>query len=111
MHYLHLAARRGEPEADYAIAHDLFWDDERSRQNGGLAYVHARLARFGQVPQAFGLLGKAHEEGIGCKKNLVLAEKYYYEGGKKKDGWARARSDALRNQGIGVDGNERQYHR
>ncbi|KAH8585766.1 hypothetical protein B0O99DRAFT_696149 [Bisporella sp. PMI_857] len=109
-HYLHLASRRGLPEADYEIAYDLLWDDNRlTKQHDRLAYSHATRALLGGVPQAYGLMGKAYEDGIGCKKNLDLAEKYYYEGRKKGDDWARARSDALRNQGIGLDGNEFGY--
>jgi TPR repeat protein len=116
MHYLHLAARRGLPMADYEIARDLFsnCDKDRdgvSKQHERLAYAHATRALLGSVPLAFGLMGKAYEEGIGCEKDLTLAEKYYYEGGKKGDGLARERSDALRNQGIGVDGNEFGYVR
>ncbi|KAF2430875.1 hypothetical protein EJ08DRAFT_660546 [Tothia fuscella] len=118
MHYLHLAARRGQPEADYEIARNLFPSggiggdrDDASKQYDRLAYTHATRALFGGVSLAFGLLGRAHEEGIGCKKDLTLAEKYYYDGGKRGDDWARGRSDALRNQGVGLDGNELSYVR
>jgi TPR repeat protein len=116
MHYLHLAARRGLPEADYEIARDIFASCDRdrdgvSKQHERLAYAHATRALFGGVPLAFRLLGKAHEEGIGCKKDLRLAEKYYYDGGKRGDSSARERSDVLRNQGVGLDGNELSYVR
>lgn len=108
-HYLYLAARRGLPEADYEIARDLLFDSSKLFNHERLAYLHAQLALFGGVPQAFGLMGKAHEEGIGCKKDLELAEKYYYDGRKRGDEWAQARSDALLNEGIGLHGNEATY--
>jgi TPR repeat protein len=107
MHYIHLAARRGMSEANFEIAKDLFWTDgaRSSRVDNTLAYAYAERACFNGVPRAYGLLGKAHEEGIGCKKDLDLAEEYYRKGGKEGDGWARAMSDALQSQGYGVNGN------
>lgn len=111
-HYLHLAARRGIPRADYEIAHDLIFDSGGlATQYARTAYAHATRALIGGVPQAYGLMGKAHEEGIGCKQDKVLAEKYYFDGGTRGDSFARKRGDILRNQGIGVDGLEAGYIR
>jgi TPR repeat protein len=104
MHYMHLAARRCMPEADFEIARDLiFTQGARSSDlDDTLAYAHAERARFYGVPRAYGLLGKAHEEGIGCEKDLDLAEEYYREGGRKGDGWAGAMSEALQNRNYGI---------
>lgn len=105
MHYLHLAARRGLPEADYEIAHELLWKSgELSKQHQRLAYAHTARALLGNVALANGLMGKILEEGIGCKVNLVEAEEFYFRGRKEGDEWARSRSDYLLNQGVGVSG-------
>jgi TPR repeat protein len=107
MHYLHLSARRGVPEADYEIAHELLWKSgELTEQHKKLAYAHTARALLGDVPLANGLMGKILEEGIGCKKNLVEAEEFYFRGRKEGDDWARSRSDYLLNQGVGVNGVE-----
>jgi hypothetical protein len=42
-------------------------------------------------------MGKIHDEGIGTKKDFVKAEILNFGGRKKRDAWARKRSDELRN--------------
>lgn len=113
-HYLHLAARRGLAEADYEIARDIVMNtptNKLSKEHARLACVHASRALFDKVSLAYGIMGKIHEEGIGTKKDLVKAEKLYFEGGKKGDTWARKRSDELRNKGVGVSGVDAIYTR
>lgn len=82
-----------------------------SQEHARLAVAHASRALFDKVPLAYGIMGKIHEGGIGTKKNLVKAEKLYFEGGKKGDAWARKRSDELRNRGVGVSGADAIYKR
>lgn len=112
-HYLHLAARRGLPEADYEIARDMMLSNDAplSKEHQRLAYAHATRALCGKVPLAYGIMGKIYEEGVGIKKDLVQAEKLYFEGGKRGDAWAREKSQELRDKGFGVDGGEWGYKR
>ena len=103
MHYLHLAARRCLPQADFEIAHELlFKSGELSRQHQRLAYAHTARALLGGVPFANGLMGKVLEDGIGCTKNLKEAEEFYFRGRQEGDDWARTRSDYLLNQELGL---------
>lgn len=114
-HYLHLAARRGLAEADCEIARDIVMStDDTSKllkEHTRLAVAHASRALFDKVSFAYGIMGKIHEDGIGTRRNLVKAEKLYFEGGKKGDTWARKRSDELRNRGVGVSGADAIYKR
>jgi TPR repeat protein len=103
MHYLHLAARRGLPQADYEIAHEmLFKGGDLSPQHQRLAYAHTARALLGNAPFANGLMGKILEEGIGCEVNLKEAGEYYFKGRQEGDEWARKRSDYLLNEAEGV---------
>ncbi|TID23742.1 HCP-like protein [Venturia nashicola] len=114
-HYLYLAARRGLTEADYEIARDIIMSrhdpSKLSKADAQLAVIHASRALFDKVPLAYGIMGKIYEDGIGRKRDFEKAEKLYFEGGKKGDGWARKRSDELRNRGVGVAGADAIYKR
>lgn len=103
MHYLHLAARRGLPQADYEIAHEmLFKSGELSPQYQRLAYAHTARALLGDAQFANGLMGKILEDGIGCKVNLKQAGEYYFKGRQEGDEWARKRLEYLLNEKEGV---------
>jgi TPR repeat protein len=103
LHYLSLAARRGNAEADYEIANTLFWGVESKDalvKYGRQAYVHARRAAEDGWTAAFLLVGMAYEDGVGVEKSERTAANWYLQGCSKGDEFARKKYDHLVYRGV-----------
>jgi TPR repeat protein len=103
MHYLHLAARRGLPQADYEIANSLFWggDEQLLRKYAKLAFMHARRAAKDGWGDAHALIGMAYESGIGVEKDNQAALAYYLKGASTGDKYAEMKAEGMKMRGFG----------
>jgi TPR repeat protein len=102
LHYLSLAAFRGNFTADYQIAFSIFWgvDDAARLRYARHALAHARRAAKDEYFEAYALLGMAYEEGLGVEKNDRTALQWYLKGATAGDVYAGKMHEKLRNRGV-----------
>jgi TPR repeat protein len=103
MHYLHLAAKRGLPQADFEIANSMIWggDDKLLQKHGKFAFLHARRAAKDGWGEAYCLLGLAYENGIGVQKDVDAALNWYLKGASVGDKFAEKSAEKMKHRAFG----------
>ncbi|MCJ1335019.1 hypothetical protein MMC09_000285 [Bachmanniomyces sp. S44760] len=96
LHYNHLAARQGEPEADMAISKwFLCGYDGVFRKSEELAFTYAARAANAGLPTAEFAMGYFHEIGISTPVNLKEARMWYSKAAEHGNKDAAARVDGI----------------
>lgn len=101
--YWKKAADAGNEEAAGLIGFRLYLGDYgEDRESEAIPYLIAAADADVMSPGIQYLLGSAYESGIGCKKNLTLAKKYYRMAALRNHAGAQFRLGAL----IALDKND-----
>lgn len=96
LHYMALAARQGEPEAEMAISKWFLCGYEGLfSKNNGLAYKYANRAAAGGLPTAEFAMGYFNEVGIYVKVDLLKAREWYESASQHGNTDAKGRLEAL----------------
>ncbi|KIW06202.1 uncharacterized protein PV09_02680 [Verruconis gallopava] len=101
LHYFQLAARQGEPEADYQISTYFGWGEPGVVDvHPHLAFTYARRAAEDAYPPALAQVAYFYEKGVGVRQSKEKAKEWYLMAIARGDKVAEKRLDALRNRGT-----------
>lgn len=96
IHYMSLAARQGEPEAEMAISKWFLCGYENLfKKNNEVAYQYALRAAFANLDTAEFAMGYFNEVGIHVPVNISKARDWYEKASKNGNADAKGRLDAL----------------